>query len=94
MARLTEPAIEERLTGVPDWRRDGDQIVRDLSLEDFAAAMALANRVADAAQDANHHPDILVHGFNQVRLSLTDHSAGGLSDADFELAERIDALAD
>ena len=52
--------------------------------------MAFVNRVAEAAEEANHHPDILVHGWNKVRLSLTNHSAGGLTDADFEMATRID----
>ena len=51
------------------------------------------NRVADAAEAANHHPDILVHGWNKVRLSLTNHSAGGLTDADFALARTVDALS-
>jgi 4a-hydroxytetrahydrobiopterin dehydratase len=50
------------------------------------------NRVAVLAQDANHHPDILVHGWNKVRLELSTHSAGGLTAADFALAARIDAL--
>jgi 4a-hydroxytetrahydrobiopterin dehydratase len=76
-----------------EWRREGDEIVRELTFEDFAAAMAFVNRVAQAAEDANHHPDILVHGWNKVSLSLTNHGAGGLTDADFELAARIDELA-
>jgi 4a-hydroxytetrahydrobiopterin dehydratase len=75
-----------------DWRREGDAIVRDLEFADFAAAMAFANRVADAAEAANHHPDILVHGWNKVRLTLSTHSAGGVTDADHELARTIDAL--
>lgn len=92
MSLLTNEEIAERL-GEGPWRLQGDEIVRDFELADFAAAMALANRVADAAEAANHHPDILVHGWNKVRLSLTNHSAGGLTDADFALAARIDELA-
>lgn len=75
------------------WRRDGDQIVRELEFEDFAEAMAFVNRVAEVAEEANHHPDILVHGWNKVRLAVTNHSAGGLTEADFELAAKIDQLA-
>ena len=67
--------------------------MRELKFDDFAAAMAFVNRVAGEAEEANHHPDILVHGWNKVRLSLTNHSAGGLTDADFEMAARIDGLA-
>jgi 4a-hydroxytetrahydrobiopterin dehydratase len=75
-----------------EWRRDGDAIMRDLEFADFAAAMAYVNRVAEAAEEANHHPDILVHGWNRVRLTLTTHSAGGLTENDYAMARRIDAL--
>jgi 4a-hydroxytetrahydrobiopterin dehydratase len=54
--------------------------------------MAFVNRVADAAEEANHHPDILVHGWNKVRLTLTTHDTGGLTDNDHKMAERIDSL--
>lgn len=76
------------------WQREDDAIVREWKFPDFRTAMAFANRVADAAEAANHHPDIHVHGFNKVRLRLTTHSAGGLTSRDFELASTIDALAD
>jgi 4a-hydroxytetrahydrobiopterin dehydratase len=75
-----------------DWRRDGNAIVRDFTCEDFATAIAFVNRVADAAEAANHHPDILVHGFNRVRLTLSTHSQGGLTDRDFDFAAIINAL--
>ncbi len=75
-----------------NWRRQGDALVRDLECDDFAEAVAFVNRVAEAAAAADHHPDILIHGFNRVRLTLTTHSAGGLTDKDFELARVIDGL--
>ena len=75
------------------WRREGDAIVRDWRLADFAAAMAFVNRVAGLAEAADHHPDILVHGWNEVRLTLTTHSAGGLTEKDFALAAEIDRAA-
>lgn len=90
--RLTDEEISERLQNT-DWEREGDEITRQIELKDFAAAMALANRVAEVAERHNHHPDILIHGWNKVRLSLTNHSAGGLTAADFTMAERIDGLA-
>jgi 4a-hydroxytetrahydrobiopterin dehydratase len=93
MALLSDEEIGTRLQGSP-WRREGDEIVRDIKLEDFAAAMRLVNAVAAEAEAANHHPDILVHGWNRVRLSVTNHAQGGLTDADFALAARIDALTD
>ena len=88
---LSDEEIESRLRGT-GWTREGENIVRDWKLEDFAAAIAFVNRVADVAEAANHHPDILLHGWNKVRLSVTNHSAGGLTDADFELARQVDDL--
>jgi 4a-hydroxytetrahydrobiopterin dehydratase len=88
---LNEDQITSRLADL-EWERDGDEIVRDWKFGDFAAAMAFVNQVADTAEEANHHPDILVHGWNKVRLSLTNHSAGGLTEPDFEMAKRFDQL--
>ena len=77
------------MTGV--WSQRPDALERDFEFDDFAGAMAFVNRVAEAAEEANHHPDILVHGWNKVRLTLSTHSEGGLTDKDHALARRIDA---
>ncbi|MEK6911602.1 MAG: 4a-hydroxytetrahydrobiopterin dehydratase, partial [Candidatus Thermoplasmatota archaeon] len=58
---------------------------------DFKEAMAFLNRVAELAETANHHPDIW-NSWNRVKLSLTTHDAGGLTERDFKLAKKIDAL--
>jgi 4a-hydroxytetrahydrobiopterin dehydratase len=92
MALLTDAEITERLSG-GDWRREQDAIVRDLAFADFKAAIAFVNRVAETAEEANHHPDILVHGWNKVRLTLSTHSEGGLTESDFAMAAGIDELA-
>jgi 4a-hydroxytetrahydrobiopterin dehydratase len=89
---LSEQEIERRIAG-SEWSRDGDAIVREWKLADFVAAIALVNRVAEVAERANHHPDILLHGWNRVRLTLSTHSEGGVTDADFALAGEIDELA-
>ena len=89
---LADQEVEERLAG-SDWRREGQAIVREWTFADFAQAIAFVNRVAEAAEAANHHPDILVHGWNKVRLELSTHSQGGLTEADFGMAARIDTLA-
>lgn len=89
MTLLSEAQIEQQLQG-SEWRREGNAIVRDYELADFVAAVELVERVARQAEDANHHPDILVHGWNKVRLTLATHSEGGLTIADFALAEQID----
>jgi 4a-hydroxytetrahydrobiopterin dehydratase len=94
VAKLSDPEVDERLAGVPKWRRSGgDAIERELQLADFAATIALVNSVAELAEAANHHPDILVHGWNQLRLTLSTHSEGGLTAADFDLAAAIDRRA-
>jgi 4a-hydroxytetrahydrobiopterin dehydratase len=91
MSVLSDESIDERLAGT-GWRREDGTIVRNVELDGFTAAMALANRVADAANAANHHPDILVHDYKHVRLTLSTHSAGGVTDADLALAATIDGL--
>lgn len=88
---LTDDEISERLTDSA-WRREGEGIARDWKLEDFAAALAFVNSVGEAAEAANHHPDVLLHDYNRVRVGVTTHSAGGLTAADFELAAAIDGL--
>jgi 4a-hydroxytetrahydrobiopterin dehydratase len=93
MALLDDAAIEERLGSLDGWRRGpGAEIERELEFGDFAEAIGFVNRVAELAEAANHHPDILLHGWNKVRLTLSTHSAGGLTDSDFKLAGQIDQL--
>jgi 4a-hydroxytetrahydrobiopterin dehydratase len=91
MPLLSQQEIERRVAD-SDWTREGDAIVREWKLGDFAEAIAFVNRVADLAERANHHPDVLLHGWNHVRLTLSTHSQGGLTDADFKLADEIDRL--
>ena len=81
-----------RMASEAVWRREDEALVRDYEFKDFVAAMAFVNRVADVAEEVNHHPDILVHDWNQVRLTLTTHSAGKLTDNDHAMAQRIDGL--
>lgn len=92
MPKLSEPEIEQRLQETP-WSREGEAIVREWTFADFAQALAFVNRVGEAAERANHHPDILLHGWNRVALTLSTHSQGGLTQADFDLAGSIERLA-
>jgi 4a-hydroxytetrahydrobiopterin dehydratase len=91
MALLSDSEIDERLSA-SEWSRAGDAIEREWKFAGFVEAIEFVNRVADAAEEANHHPDILVHGWNRVRLTLATHSEGGLTEADFALAGRLDDL--
>jgi 4a-hydroxytetrahydrobiopterin dehydratase len=89
---LTDEQISAHLADQPDWTRDGGTIVHVETLADFSAAMLYAGAVAGLAQAANHHPDILIQ-WNKVTLTLSTHSAGGLTARDFALAERISGLS-
>jgi 4a-hydroxytetrahydrobiopterin dehydratase len=75
-----------------DWREEGESLVGDFEFKDFAGAMAFANQVGELAEGANHHPDILIHGWNKVRLTLSTHSEGKVTQADHNLAAGIDGL--
>jgi 4a-hydroxytetrahydrobiopterin dehydratase len=95
MEPLSEHEIEERLAMLdPGWQREGGAIERDLECEDFAAALALVNRIGAEAERANHHPDIRLHGYRHVRVTLSTHSVGGLTGRDFALARTVDSLAE
>jgi 4a-hydroxytetrahydrobiopterin dehydratase len=88
---LNEDEIASRLRRLA-WEREGDEIAREWRFEDFSEAIVFVNRVAEVAEEANHHPDISIHGWNKVKLSLTNHSAGGLTEMDFTMAARFDGL--
>jgi 4a-hydroxytetrahydrobiopterin dehydratase len=90
MDRLDDSAIQEGLAG-RDWKREGDALVKVMTKADFAEAMALVNAVAKVAEAANHHPDIAI-SWNKVTLTLSTHSAGGITAKDLELARQIDQL--
>ena len=89
MSRLDEDAITAALED-SDWAREDDAITREWKLDDFAAALAFVQDVGELAEAADHHPDILVHGYNHVRITLSTHSEGGITQADLDLAHQID----
>ena len=88
---LSQEEIDERLKGLPGWRREDRRILKDYTLPSFKAAMDLVNRVAAVAEEMDHHPDIAIN-YDRVTLSITTHSEGGLTRRDFRLAGKIDGL--
>lgn len=74
------------------WKEENSAITKDFSFSDFQEALSFVSKVAKLAQKANHHPDILIHGFNKVRLTLSTHSEGRVTEKDLALAKKIDAL--
>jgi 4a-hydroxytetrahydrobiopterin dehydratase len=92
MGKLSEAEVASKTGGVPDWKRAGDEISRTFRFKDFAVAMRFVNAVATEAEKANHHPDIDIR-WNKVKLVLSTHDAGGLTEKDFALAQICDKLA-
>ena len=91
MAALSDSEIQQALAGLPGWQRQGLAIQRTFQFADFKAAMQFVNRVADTAEQANHHPDIDIR-YNKVVLSLVSHDSGGVTQRDVRMAQRINQI--
>ena len=89
MSRLTDDQARERAAALPAWELRGSAIRRQYRFPDFKSAMAFVNRVAALAEEADHHPDVLIE-YDKVTLTLTSHDSGGLTERDFRLARKID----
>ena len=92
MALLSDAEVEARLAELPGWRRSGDAIVKTFERGDFVGSVRFLDSVVEPAEAMNHHPDVEI-SWDKVELTLSTHSEGGLTEADFELATKIDALA-
>jgi 4a-hydroxytetrahydrobiopterin dehydratase len=90
MTRLSDEEARARLSSLSGWEIDGDRLRKRYTLDTFPAAIAFVSRVAELAEAADHHPDILIE-YRNVTLTLTTHDSGGLTARDFSLAARIDA---
>ena len=89
---LAAPEIDAGLATLPEWRREGDALVRTVRCASFRAAIDLVDQVADAAEEADHHPDIEIV-WRRVTFRLTSKASGGLTQRDLAMAARIDGLA-
>lgn len=89
----TSEQIQGKLTDYPDWNLGEDgQLHREFTFKNFSQAMLFANAVGYLAESANHHPDLTIHSYKYVKISLMTHSEGGITDTDFALIGQIDAL--
>jgi len=88
MSALSSEAITHGLTKLPDWRLENGTLARSFSFTDFREAMSFVNSVAAVAERAGHHPDIDIR-YNKVKLALSSHDAGGITEKDFSLATEI-----
>lgn len=92
MDTLSDQEIDSRLGALDGWDRDGDVISKTFDRGDFVGSIDFVRSLVEPAEEMNHHPDLSI-SWSKVTVSLTTHSAGGLTANDFELAGRIDALA-
>ena len=91
MARLGNDEIEAKLDELDGWSHEGDAIVKEFDHGDFKGSVDFVNRITPEAEEMNHHPDLEI-SWATVKVTLTTHSEGGLTEGDFELARKIDAL--
>lgn len=91
MAVLTDSEIQQALGTLNGWQRNGQAIQRVFHFPDFKAAMQFVNKVADAAEQANHHPDIDIR-YNTVTMALVSHDSGGVTQRDVRMAGVIDKI--
>lgn len=92
MPLLSPAAVQEKLKEVQGWNLAGKEIVREFSFADFVEALRFVNAVGERAEAAGHHPDIDIR-YNKVKLALTSHDSGGLTERDFHLAKMVDAIS-
>jgi 4a-hydroxytetrahydrobiopterin dehydratase len=91
MKKMSEAQVEAALKEIPDWSEVNGELQRTFQFGNFVEAMAFVNRVAEAAEADQHHPDILVR-YNKVTLTLSTHDAGGITKKDFVLAKKGDSF--
>jgi 4a-hydroxytetrahydrobiopterin dehydratase len=92
MALLGDDEIEAKLAGLDGWERRGDAIAKDFDRGDFVGSVRFVDSLVAPAEDMGHHPDLAI-SWSRVTVTISTHSEGGLTAADFELAAKIDALA-
>lgn len=89
---LSEHDVRNALLTIPGWHVNGKAIERLFRFPDFKEAMGFVNRIADAAEEAGHHPDIAI-SYNKVTLGLISHDSGGVTERDIKMARRINEIA-
>lgn len=92
MALLSDAEIEDRLAALSGWEREGDAIAKSFKGGDFVGSVRFVDALVEPAEEMGHHPDLAI-SWDTVTVTISTHSEGGLTAADFELAQKIDALA-
>jgi len=92
VALLSDAEVEEKLAGLKGWSQSGEAIEKSFKRGDFVGAVEFVSSLVEPAEAMNHHPDVAI-SWETVTVTVSTHSEGGLTAADFELAAKIDALA-
>lgn len=92
MALLSDSEVQERLDGLAGWQRAGAAIEKSFERGDFVGSVEFVGKLVEPAEGMGHHPDLAI-SWATVTVTISTHSEGGLTAADFELAAKIDALA-
>ena len=92
MAKLTAEQIAAGLAGLPEWSSDNGALVKTFMFPTFPAGIAFVDRVAVAAEEMGHHPDITI-SYTRITMRLSTHDEGGVTEKDLTLANRIEAAA-
>ena len=90
MPLLNNKEIDAALNKLISWKRSENEIKKTFVCKNFKTALQFVNIVGELAEQADHHPDILIHNWNKVTLTLSTHNEGGLTKKDFDLAEKIE----
>ena len=92
MEILSESKINEKLTNLKGWEYKNNLIGKEYELKNFKEALSFVNKVGELAEEMDHHPDIFLHSWNKVKITISTHSAGGVTENDFKLAEKIEKI--
>lgn len=92
MEVLLSNEIEAKLKELSGWSFENNSISREFKLKDFKSALAFVNAIGEVAEEMDHHPDMFIHGWNNVKITISTHSAGGVTQNDFTLANRIEKI--
>jgi 4a-hydroxytetrahydrobiopterin dehydratase len=92
MTLLTKDEIAKNLSSLSGWMSDGNEIAKQFQFKDFVEALSFVNKAGAEAEKINHHPDIFIHSWNKVKITISTHSEGGITKKDFQLAEKIEGL--
>ena len=92
MTLLKKEEIKDALSSLDGWKQGEKEITKQFELKDFKSALSFVNQIGEKAEEMDHHPDIFIHSWNKVKITISTHSEGGITNKDVQLAEKIQKL--